>query len=342
MSGAGDGGMGDMASISFVCCIESGVLEEQALLMLRTFRLNAGALKDSRILAFKPRRSTPLASSTLAGLQDLGVELVDDPSLSRLPWFNYANKVAAVRRAEELVDTELVAWLDSDILIAAEPTELLLPPDVDFAARGEFLPPAIHGDDPTQVPYWRAVCELFGVDLGAVPTITLDDRDLTIKMYLNSGVLVWRRSTGFGAKYHDAVLKLMRSRLAQQDGNFFTADQVVLSPLVVQQALRFSHLGTRCHHMMFQSLLSGASAAPHMGKSAIIHYSKSLSPEFRDQFLGRLAAELPAVHRVVEEHLASAGGAWSKNKTIGDSLLRAYRGLRWRLYAARIRRMPRG
>lgn len=41
--------------ITFVCCIEYGALENQTLLMLKTFRENAGKLRNSRILAVQPR-----------------------------------------------------------------------------------------------------------------------------------------------------------------------------------------------------------------------------------------------------------------------------------------------
>lgn len=327
-----------MNDITFACCIEYGALEDQTLLMLATLRRNGGVLARAPVLVVKPRRSVPLRAQTLARLEALDARLVVDPRGSPVPWFSHANKVGAVQVAQRLAATPLVAWLDSDILVAAPPTELLLNDDEDFAARAEFLPPAVREGDTTHVAYWRRLCNLFGVRFDVVPWLFVEHRDERIRMYFNSGVIVWRRSSSFADRYADFFLRLMKSRLAQHDGCFFTADHVVLTPVVLSGKLRWRHLGYRCHHMTFQEQIDGPIASPGMQDSALIHYSKSMNPPYRDRFLARLKAELPALHAFVEHERQRAPAERSLGRELAAHALRVLRGVKWRLYARRVQR----
>ena len=198
-----------MIEITFVCCIEYGALEDQTLLMLRSLRRYGGALSNAPVLAVQPRRGPALRPSTVSELASLGTTLVVDPKRSSLQWFNFANKIAAVQIAQEQASTPLVAWLDSDVFVAAPPLELVLEDGEDFAARAEFLPPAVRQNDPTHVPYWRALCDLMGVDFDAVPSLYVDHRDEHIRMYFNSGVFSWRRTSSFARLYVEFFERLI-------------------------------------------------------------------------------------------------------------------------------------
>lgn len=330
--------------ITFVCCIEYGSLEKQTLLMLKTFRKHAGVLKNSRILAVQARRGAKLHASTVETLKALSVELIIDYQVNPATWFNYANKIAAVRLAQDLANTDLVAWLDSDILVAGAPTELILEEDIEFAARAEFLPPSVRGNDTTHVPYWESICSLLGVEFSALPSLYIDHRDETIKMYFNSGVFVWRRASDFADLYYEAFVKVLKSRIAQHDGNFFTADQIILGPILIKSQLKWKHLSYQCHHMTFQGQIDGHIASPNMSASALIHYSKSLNPKYRSRFMDRLAQELPALHTLVASELESAEKTNSADK-IRDMVAHIYRisrGLIWRLYGYEVNKVPKG
>jgi hypothetical protein len=329
-------------AITFVSCIERGRLEDETILMLETLRRNGGALANSRALVVVGRRGAPLADSTKKALSRLNAELIYDRTINPAPWFNYANKLVACTIAQRLATTPLVAWLDSDVLIAAEPIGLLLKADEDFAGRCEFLPPAMHKGDPVNVPYWQKLCALVGVRPDQLPFVRMEHLDLDMRLNFNSGVFVWRKSSTFAKAYFDTFVALLKSRLAQHDGNFFTADQVIIAPILIAQNLRWKHLDLVDHHMVFQGMIDGTGAAPDMSKSSVIHYSRSLTPPYRDRFLARLEAELPAVHAMVTSasslDRASEGSAAHAMAT----LLKAYRGARWRLYAAQVKAVPRG
>lgn len=325
------------ASLSFVCCIEHGRLEAQTVLMLRSLRRFGGALRHAPVMVVVGRRGAPLRASTRAALDELGAELcMADAGDNPAPWFNYANKVAAVALADRRATTSTIAWLDSDVIVAGEPAALQLGEGEDFAARCEVLPPAVHQGSRKNEAYWIALCGLLGTAYEALPWIDRGDGRPPQRMYFNSGVFAWRRGSAFAPAYAQAFRRLLSSRLAQADGSFFTADQVVLAPVVVREGLRWRHLGYRDHHMVFQGLLDGPMAAPPMGESALLHYSGSLKPPHRERFLSRLQAELPEVSAwLAEQESRAEPGPAAWPQTAWATSLRLARGLQWRLYARR-------
>ncbi|MBV9891616.1 MAG: hypothetical protein JO090_12115 [Rhizobacter sp.] len=328
--------------ITFVCCIEHGRLEPQTLLMLKTLRANGGSLSRARVIAVVGRLGAPLGRGTRDELVRLGVELVHDKGGNPAPWFNYSNKVTAVGVAERVADTPLVAWLDSDVLVAAEPAGLLIADDLDFAGRCEYLPPTVRVGDPTYVPYWERLCALAGTTFQRLPIVRIEQPRLDIRLSFNSGVFVWRRGTPFAEAYRSLFVKLLQSRLSTHDGMFFIADQVILSPLLVSVGLRWKHLDVVDHHMTFQGQIEGDIASPDMSGSRVIHYSKSLSDPFRGAFMRRLRAELPALHDVVEREMARHDGAATRLASLFAFSLKAVRAAHWKVHAARLARAPLG
>jgi hypothetical protein len=312
-------------SISFVCCIESGRLESQTLLMLKTFRKFGGRLSNCTIFAVKARAGARLSQATLQAMQELDVNYIDDSSYNVAPWFNFSNKLAAVYWSQCNASTELISWLDSDILIASEPSELLLDSGVDFAARAEYLPPAVHEGIPTNVPYWQSLCKLLGTNFDELPWISLDSPMVKMRAFFNSGAFVWRRSSGFAENYYSAFDKLLKSKLASSTGTAWFADQVVISPVLVKHDIKWRHLSLAQHHMVFPGHITGSSSTPSMKNSSIIHYSGSLSGESEPEMLKRLFNELPDVHKEVLEHREGSNVPKLKLMWVPLSLLRKLR-----------------
>lgn len=328
------------APVTFVCCIEHGRLEAQTLLMIKSLRRFGGALADAPVMAVIGRTGAPLRSRTHEMLGELGVRIVRAERRNPASWFNYANKVVAVAVAEEYAGTPQVAWLDSDILVAGDLRDLALAPHECFAARGEWLPPAVFENDPSSaahLPYWAQLCRLLGTEIEALPWIEVMEGKPRIRAYFNSGVFVWRRGCGFAPAYFDAFCRLLRSRLAQKDRTFFSADQVILGPVVFGASLPWRHLERRHHHMTFQAFIDGPDPSPPMTHASVIHYSRSLDPSHRDRFMRRLATETPALATFLQDQahqLALPAPHW--HDTVRATMLRAVRGLRWRLYAHRV------
>lgn len=328
-----------MSEVTFVCCIEQGRLEAQTVLMLTTLREHGGSMASAPAIAVKGRPGPALSKGTRDTLDRLGVEVVQAYRYNDAKWFNYSNKVAAVGYAQEYAKTPVAVWLDSDVLIAGEPTELALAENEDFAGRCEYLPPAIHAGVSEHVPYWRELCEILDVNFDEVPWVDLDWPRCRMKLFFNSGVFAWRRESSFARCHRAAFRAMLRSKIAMHDGNMWQAEQVILSLIVTRERLRWRHLSLQYHHMIFQHHLTGPSASPVMTASKVIHYSKSLDPPFDKSMLERLESELPAVHEAVFASRADAGVPSSRRP---KSLLNFMRHARLRWFVALSHRASRG
>ena len=326
--------------LSFVCCIEHGRLEAQTLTMVRSLRQFGGALASAPVIAVIGRTGARLRPDTLRELADLEVELVHAKHHNPAPWFNYANKIVAVQIADELATTEQVAWLDSDILVADDLSGLVLAPQESFAARAEWLPPAVFENDPSSaehLPYWRQLCELLGTRVEALPWLQLGHNERRVLGYFNSGVLVWRRGCGFAPAYREAFCTLLQSRLAQKGNVFFTADQVILAPVIIRQGLPWRHLERQHHHMIFQGFIDGPNPSPPMCDAAIIHYSRSMSWPHRPRFIARLTRERPVLAAFLREEESRTQLPAPRLVDVAmATALRWLRGAQWRRYAARV------
>lgn len=320
---------------TIVCCIEAGRLEAQTMLMVASLRTFGGALAGSRVLAVIGRHGPPLAPTTLARLDELGVE-VHRASRNGIAheWMGYSNKVRAILHAQAVATTDQIIWLDSDILIFDDLADLLLEDGVDVAVRQEPVMPSVTAADRTNEPYWRALADLVGADYAALPW--LDDGRGERLAYFNSGVIAWRRGSSFASSYAAAFDRLLRSRLAQRDGSFFAADQVTLAPVIAADELVWRQLPLSVHRMVFPALLESDPLS--WSGSALLHYSGSLDGELKPIFEHRLASELPRAAAWLAPQAAS-NDRHGRRDALLAAALKIYRHLRWRLYAARVRKV---
>jgi hypothetical protein len=322
--------------LTIVCCIEAGSLEEQTLRMITSLRDFGGRFASSPVIAVVGRRGPKLLRATLERLRELKVEVCHaEPGDNPSPWFPYGNKAAAVVVAQREARTEAIAWLDSDIFVVREPTGLELGQAEDFAARSEFLPPAVVPGCRANVGYWSRVCDLFGLRFEDVPWVERDDGRPAQKMFFNSGVFVWRRATGFAGAYRAAFERLLASRLAQRDGDFHFIDQVILTPAVLNEKLRWRQLRQDEHFMIFQGFVDGPHAAPSMSGAELIHYSRSLDPPVRPRFLQRIERELPLFADWLAPRLGQSPRPRG-SRAITLKMLKKFRGARWRLHARQV------
>ena len=319
------------------CCIERGRLEAQTLLMLEGLRRNGGPLGASRVLAIVPRRGVKPSASTVSGLRSLGVELHEGSHLNRMTWYNLYNKIVAVQVAEEIATTPVIIWLDSDVIIADTLHELGVANDCDFAARREWLVPAVFVGDDASTHYWKRASEIVGVNWEKFPRLPADGPDRPQWLLFNSGVYAYRRGLGFVETYGEITRKLMKARLALPDGNFWLNEQNSLTLAVVKLGLRYSELPRSEHHMVFQGFIDGPGAAPPVDSARLIHYSGSMYPEHWPRFMARLRRERPALH----EWLYPKGPIDQVKvpRTPGMLARKISRNLRYRLFSKRCDRV---
>ena len=325
--------------LTIVCCIEAGRLEEQTVLMAESLRTFGGRFANVPVIAVIGRRGPALRAATCRELDRLGVRVVHAKRTSNpATWLNYANKVAAVVTAEELADTAQIAWFDSDMFVLQEPSGILLDDGWDLAAQCHHLPPAVIEGDQANVAYWRRVCELFGVDFDDVPWTRAADHLPLQKLNFTSGLFTWRRGSGFATAYASAVQKLLDARIAQATGEFFTADQVVLTPIIVERGLRWKPLTLADHSIVLGTFLAdGGGDVPPLAEARVLHYSNSFADPYRAKMEERLRQEVPAFLSWLKAHEPDLGDLAPPSRALWH-ILKTVRGVRYRTYARSVAR----
>lgn len=288
-----------MPDFSVVTAIEAGRIERQAVLMLQTLRAFGGPLRDVPVLACIGRKGPKLSPYTLKTLKDLNVELVHAEHLNQAPWFNYSNKIAAVRAAEAQCRSDYIAWLDADIFVAGTPDFLSLDPQVDFTARFEFTGPIVKDDDSRYHAFWKAACQLRDVEFDTIPMFDLDLPKTRSKPYFNSGVFAWRRGSGFVEEYSTSFWALLRAGLAPKGIGPWFADQISITLALYKLDLRWQMLGIRDNTMLFKFFLEDEAFLAAAPNAAILHYSKSRDMPNAPRFDAILRQANPDLHAFV-------------------------------------------
>jgi len=311
-----------------VCCVEFGRLEQQTILMVRSLRAFGGTLSGIPVIAVVGRPGVALRSSTIQELHKLGVRIVRaDRGTNPATWLNYGNKAAAVLMANKLAETDQVTWLDSDMVFMGEPTGIVLTGEEDLAVAPIDNPPAVYTDDDAHAGYWRKVCSLFEVKFEDVPWVEFNGRKL--KLNCNSGVFTWRRSSNFAYRYNAAFARLLHSRIAQKSGEFFTIDQVILTPLAID--LNWKVISPE-DHSFSPSAFFEYGTAPSLEGVRLLHYSTAFNGPFRSEIERRIAHANPDFHQwLMSQQFQDDVIRW-RDRALANTL-RVFRGMRYRAFA---------
>jgi len=122
--------------------------------------------------------------------------------------------VAAGAYVERVFPHEVLVVLDTDTLILREPTEFMLPPDVDVAVR----PVDVKGmctsgpTDPSDA-YWRDLCRCCGADYDQIPWIQSFVDRCRVKASYNAGLAVVRGGLGILQRCAEFFFASLRANL---------------------------------------------------------------------------------------------------------------------------------
>jgi hypothetical protein len=311
------------ASIAFVTCVETGGLEEQTIRMVKSLRQWGGQYADAPVYAVNPRFGVPLATSTMRALDDLNVIFRRIRPANPYPWNSYINKPLALIDVEEQARTDAIAWLDGDILILGEPTELAPDDQSDFTACVPDKNIGTASDDDEYAPYWREACNMLGMKFADLPWTITHREQQRIRLYFNSGVFAYRRNSGFGRQFLSDCTKLLDAKIASHESGIFFTDQVSLVLTMLKMQMRYRTLphaynyaiGAKIEHLIDPQKLAGAK---------VLHYHDAMWPAFWPKLLGYLKNARPDVH----DWLAPMGpihGKMSPMRKIAHKMLGNYR-----------------
>ena len=232
-----------MQDITFVCCVESGFLESQTLIMIESLRRWGGKYKDLPILAITPRAGPPLSKSFKEKLSHFNVTHLSFDAKNIYSWKAFLNKHYSLAKAEEVCDTEFICWLDSDLLFLKEPDGLFLRENEDFIACPVDTAGASTGPSDPMEPYWRKVCSIFDLHVESLPWVEACLERTGMRFYFNSGIFMYRRSTAMSARHLENTLKFFDMKVSSKiTGSFFT--QHILGLTVFEMGLNWTTL----HH----------------------------------------------------------------------------------------------
>jgi hypothetical protein len=286
-------------------CIESGRLEPEVLLMLRTLRAFGGRFANCPVLAIQPRSGPSIAHSTRRELEKLQVSYIKRPMRHRFDWLGFANKPQAAVMADELARTKHVVWLDADVLVVSEPTALDAPQhDVqEVLACVEELGPVSTGPGDRFEPFWQALAEGAGMPEG-VPFVTAGPSGKRIRLQFNSGVFRFHRGSGFAQRYLELFEKLYALRvMPKDDPTMFLHEQIIFSIAAASWRGGFAALDPH-YNFHAEPMYEALYPPSHYDRAVLLHWHGSLRMEdFRDTFVQRLRTSLPAVAQIVQDSL---------------------------------------
>jgi hypothetical protein len=280
-----------------VTVIEAGPLERQVCLLVESLRRWGGRLAATPVVAVKPRRGPELSRTTKGVLDGLDVQYWAIDRDDGFEWFPYLNKTTAVKFVAAR-HQESTIWLDADILIVGEPSELLLNPNnpggPEFVACAPNKNIGTSRDDDDFAPYFIAACTALGVNFSSLPYVLTEDEHVPIRAYWNSGVYAFSNKTGFADLHHDFTLSLVARGIASHESNLFFSDQVSLGLAAHHLGLRYRNLPLN-HNFSLQpqNVLSRLTTAG--GDVRILHYHGCMWPSTFGAFCAGLEVAFPEV-----------------------------------------------
>ena len=276
-----------------VTCVEAGYLESQTLRMIESLRNWGGQIGQLPVFAVTPRFGPLLQKSTLLRYEQLNVTHLKVKSTSKkYAWYNFTNKPAALLASEEKLKVEQVIWLDADLLIVSEPTDLLLGDGDDFTACPTDKNIGTTGPDDPYNPYWLAMCAAMGMSLEDVPWVSDFRSNERMRMYFNSGVFTYRPETGFAEAFRQATEQIMDAKIQLPKDGIFYHEQAALGLAAVKQKVRIKILAEACNYPL------GSMTLEHMIRekllnASVLHYHRSMQKDRWDQFLPLIEANHP-------------------------------------------------
>lgn len=286
---------GSMAEeVTFICCIESGGLEEMTVRMAASLRRFGGRFAHAPIIAVQPRRGVGVTPRTRQQLDEYDVALVRDVAANVYPWNQFFNKPAAMQVGNRLAKTPTVCWIDSDILVLAEPQLLSLDDEEDFVACPSDNCGSTTGPGDRNEAYWKLVIELAGLKLDDYPWL-VNCQGNRVRTYFNSGLFVYRRDSAFMQHYPAACERLLMSGYKSPITGLFFTDQVMLGASAIAAGLRMRALPMEYNYPVGSQTEEPYSSA-RMARTVIMHYHAALFPEYWPTMLEQLRQDRPEVY----------------------------------------------
>lgn len=199
-------------TVGFVFLAESGVLEQQTLLLCESLRMFGGRYADAAITILQPRPERAISAGVRGELEKLGAAVVELALVSPCPEYGPSYRVFACAEHEPSSRSDVFVFMDSDTVLLAEPDLELH--DADVAVRPVDVPGmCTSGDGDPNESYWRELCELCAVDYDQIPHVITTVKHIRVRASYNGGLTVVKRKAGLFAKAAEFFTASLRTNL---------------------------------------------------------------------------------------------------------------------------------
>lgn len=309
------------ASVSFVCVVESGWLEAQTVRLVESLRRHGGGFANAPIFAVTPRFGPPLRRVTRDVFEQHAVRRLRSSAPSPYDWFKFINKPRAVAMAEEQATTEVICWLDSDILILSPPDALALTNE-DFAACASDKEMGTSGPGDVFEPLWLELCKAAGVTIDALAWLTTENDHKRIRAYWNGGLFAYRRATGFGREYLRTCHALLDAKVVSAAPGYSTGINEVsaLGLTATKLKLRWRALPYSYNYPVGPKVPPEWYTPERAKEVKVMHYHDAMWPWYWPTFIERLSASHPDTAAWVRPLGAMKVEASLPNRLLGRAL----------------------
>ena len=233
-------GNGTPPSVAFFVCCESGPLEQQAILFARSLRRFGGRFTDNPIHAYQPRVGPELEPATLAGFEELGIELHSQALNEAHHDYPFANKIYSGVAAERELSEDVIVFCDTDTVFLSPPEALDVDDSTDVAAAPAWhINKASRGPDHPMEEYWQEIYEIAGVT--DPPWVETMEKSKRIRGYWNAGILGTRRETGIFGEWLELFTRFFEEERFPE-GRMIVTDQVALAAAISRRPDRLVNL----------------------------------------------------------------------------------------------------
>ena len=282
--------------IAFVCCVESGHLEDPTIRMIESLRRYGGRLAKSQVVAVTPRFSLPLRRTTRSAFDRLQVDYVRSwQTTNRYSWFKFLNKPLSLVTAQDIVKSKIVCWIDSDMIVVAEPAKLILNCDEDIVACPADKEMGSTGPGDRFEEIWQAVLRVNGLSIDTFPWTTTCQEGARIRLYWNGGIFAFRGSSGFAREYLDATIRSLDARIVPKRKDFVVGfnEMSAIGIAAVKLGLRWRELPFSHNYTMGSFLHKEWYNNERLAAASIIHYHDAMWPHYWPQFLLQMQSAQP-------------------------------------------------
>jgi hypothetical protein len=281
-------------SVSFVCVVESGWLESQAVRLVESLRRHGGKYANAPIYAVTPRFGPPLRRATRDKFEQHVVRYLRSSRPRPYDWFKFINKPRAIAMAEKHATTDVICWLDSDLLILSSPDALELTNE-DFAACASDKEMGSSGPGDAFEPLWIELCKTAGVPINTLPWLTTENDHKRIRAYWNGGLFAFRRATGFGSEYLRVCHALLDAKVVSAAPGYSTGinEMSALGLAMARLKLRWRALPFFYNYPVGPKVPREWYTPDRAKQVKIMHYHDAMWPWYWSTFIERLTASHP-------------------------------------------------